>query len=67
MRTSWLIGALVTFFFGIAFTISIIGIVIGVPLIILSFFPALWDNTTCPRKGSACASLLWEKKEEVIL
>jgi len=36
MRTSWLLGALVCFIIGIVFTITIIGAIIGVPLIILS-------------------------------
>ena len=36
MRTSWLMGALVTFIIGVVFSITIVGLVIGVPLIILS-------------------------------
>lgn len=36
MRISWLIGALVCFFMGLVFTLTIIGAVIGIPLIILS-------------------------------
>lgn len=36
MRSSWLFGALVCFIMGIIFTISILGAIIGIPLIILS-------------------------------
>jgi len=36
MRTSWLIGALVCFIIGVGFTITIIGAIIGIPLILLS-------------------------------
>ena len=36
MRVSWLIGAIVCLFFGIFFTITLIGAVIGIPLIIVS-------------------------------
>jgi len=36
MRTSWLAGALVCFIIGIVLTITLIGALIGVPLIILS-------------------------------
>ncbi|MEK6894206.1 MAG: hypothetical protein AABX10_01970 [Nanoarchaeota archaeon] len=38
MRTSWLIGALVCFSMGYLLTITIIGAVVGIPLIILSLF-----------------------------
>jgi predicted membrane channel-forming protein YqfA (hemolysin III family) len=36
MRSSWLFGALVCFIIGVVLTISIIGAIIGIPLIILS-------------------------------
>lgn len=36
MRSSWLLGALVCFIIGIALTKTIIGAVIGIPLILLS-------------------------------
>lgn len=36
MRISWLIGALVCFLIGYLLTLTIIGAVIGIPLIILS-------------------------------
>ena len=36
MRVSWLIGALVCLIMGLIFTITIIGAIIGVPLIVLS-------------------------------
>lgn len=36
MRSSWLLGALVTFIIGFIFSLSIIGLLIGVPLIVLS-------------------------------
>jgi len=36
MRTSWLIGALVTFIIGIVLTRTIIGAIIGIPLIVIS-------------------------------
>ncbi len=38
MRTSWLFGALVTFVIGVILSITIIGAIIGIPLIILSLF-----------------------------
>ncbi len=38
MRISWLIGAIVCFFMGYLLTITLIGAVIGIPLIILSLF-----------------------------
>ena len=37
MRTSWLIGALVTFIIGFILTSTIIGAIFGIPLILLSF------------------------------
>lgn len=36
MRSSWLFGALVCFIIGLVLTITLIGAVVGVPLIILS-------------------------------
>ncbi len=36
MKTSWLIGALICFIMGVGLTITIIGAIIGIPLIILS-------------------------------
>jgi len=36
MRISWLFGALVCFIMGVIFTISILGAIIGIPLILLS-------------------------------
>jgi len=36
MRISWLIGALVCFIVGVGFTITIIGALIGIPLILIS-------------------------------
>jgi len=36
MRTSWLVGAFICFFIGLVLTITIIGAMIGIPLIILS-------------------------------
>jgi fucose permease len=36
MRSSWLGGAIITFIIGFVLTVTIIGAVIGVPLIILS-------------------------------
>ncbi len=36
MRTSWLFGSFVTFIIGVILTITIIGAIIGIPLIILS-------------------------------
>lgn len=38
MRTSWLIGALVAVIIGYLFSITIIGAIIGVPLILLGLF-----------------------------
>jgi hypothetical protein len=36
MRTSWLLGALISFIMGVILTITIIGAIIGIPLILLS-------------------------------
>ncbi len=36
MRTSWIFGAFITFIIGLILTLTIIGSVIGVPLIVLS-------------------------------
>ena len=36
MRSSWMFGALVIFIIGLILTLTLIGAVIGVPLIILS-------------------------------
>jgi uncharacterized membrane protein len=36
MKTSWLIGAFITFIIGFILTLTIIGAIIGVPLILLS-------------------------------
>ena len=44
MRTSWLVGALICFIIGIILTITIIGAIIGVPLIILSLVLLLLPN-----------------------
>ena len=38
MKTSWLIGALVSFIIGMSLTMTIIGAIIGIPLILLSIF-----------------------------
>ena len=37
MRTSWLICALVTFIIGAFFASTLIGLLVGIPLIVLSF------------------------------
>lgn len=36
MRISWLVGALICFIMGIILTMTIIGAIMGIPLIILS-------------------------------
>ncbi len=36
MRISWLVGALITFIMGVVFTISIIGSLVGIPLVVIS-------------------------------
>ncbi len=36
MRTSWLVGAVICFFIGLVLTFTVIGAIIGIPLIILS-------------------------------
>ena len=36
MRTSWLIGALITFIIGFILTMTFIGAILGIPLIVLS-------------------------------
>jgi len=36
MRLSWLVGAIICFFMGLFLTFTLIGAVIGIPLIILS-------------------------------
>jgi hypothetical protein len=38
MRVAWLVGALVTFIMGFILTITIIGAILGIPLIIVSIF-----------------------------
>ncbi|PIN73719.1 hypothetical protein COV20_05865 [Candidatus Woesearchaeota archaeon CG10_big_fil_rev_8_21_14_0_10_45_16] len=36
MRTSWLVGSLITFIIGFILTITIVGAVLGIPLLSLS-------------------------------
>ncbi|MBM3231811.1 hypothetical protein FJZ21_00320 [Candidatus Pacearchaeota archaeon] len=38
MRTSWIIGALVCFLIGYILTTTIVGAILGIPLILLSLF-----------------------------